>query len=62
MSLRETEIPRQAVNDREYRPETEVDRKRAALLKEVDEAHALAGRVVAKFESLKAKLLALPLK
>jgi len=63
MSLRESEIPsRQTPSDQEFRPETAADRQRAALLKEVDDAHALAGRLVAKFERLRATLVALPLK
>lgn len=50
MSLRESEIPprRQAVNDREYRPETEPDRQRAALLKEINETRLLLDRATKK--------------
>ena len=61
MSLRESEIPKQAVTDREYRPETEADRKReetmrrrAALKKTCSEVRTLMGRLESKILEIEA--------
>ena len=61
MSVRESDIPRQAVTDREYRPETEADRKReevmrrrAALKKTCSEVRSLMGRLETKILDIEA--------
>lgn len=62
MSLREPDIPRQIPSDREYRPETEPERRRKALLKRADSFLTQLGRMTEEMRAMRDELSSLKIK